>query len=110
MLDLDEQLTRLRQRIASIDARYADAKRNRVLLPLAPEEQPARCFIEQWSEGQVVANEFGEHFQTERIFPGRRQHGTADIGALSELPATFLDALGDSEISATPPARWAFLD
>jgi len=110
MLDLDEQLTRLRQRIASIDARYADAKRNRVLLPLAPEEQPARCFIEQWSEGQVVANEFGEHFQMEREFSGCRQHGSADIGSLAELPETLLDALGENAISAASPVRWAFLD
>ncbi len=108
MLDLDEQLTRLRQRIATIDARYANAKRNRASRPV--EEPSARCFIEQWSEGQVVANEFGEHFQMERAFPGRRQHGSADIGALAELPETLLDTLGESEISAASPARWAFLD
>ncbi len=74
------------------------------------EEPSARSFIEQWSEGEVVANEFGEHFQTEREFPGHRQHGSADIGALAELPETLLDALGENEICAAPPARWAFLD
>ena len=110
MLDLDEQLTRLRQRIATIDAKYVGAKRNKALTLLPRKEPSTCCCIEQWSEGQVVANEFGEHFQTERAFSGRQQHGCADIGALSELPETFLDALGESEICATPPARWAFLD
>ena len=70
----------------------------------------ARSFIEQWNEGQVIANEFGEHFQTERFFAGRQQHGVADIGALSELPGNLLDALSENEIPEAAPERWAFLD
>lgn len=69
-----------------------------------------RCLIEQWSEGRVVTNQFGEHFQTEREFPSHKQHGSADIGALVEMPSDFLGPLGDEEILGAPPARWAFLD
>lgn len=70
----------------------------------------ARTFIEEWAEGSVVSNEFGEHFQTERLFSSLKQHGSADIGALSELPASLLDALSDNEIAEVVPERWAFLD
>jgi hypothetical protein len=109
MLDTDEQLRRLRRRIASIDAKYARAGQASVPAPLQV-KKPSRYLIEQWSEGCVVENKFGEHFQTERLFPGHKQHGSADIGALSELPETLLDAVSEQEISAASPARWAFLD
>ncbi|HEY3456675.1 MAG TPA: ribonuclease H-like domain-containing protein [Bryobacteraceae bacterium] len=46
----------------------------------------------------------------ERLYPGHKRHGSADIGALSELPESFLDVLSDREITSAPPERWAFLD
>jgi uncharacterized protein YprB with RNaseH-like and TPR domain len=110
-LDIDTQLARLKQRVAAINQKYARA---------APTAQPeiessapcrgARCFIEEWAEGQVVSNEFGQHFQTERLFASHKQHGSADIGALSELPENLLDALGENAIRNASPSRWAFLD
>jgi hypothetical protein len=100
----------LRQRIAAIDARYAGVGRIRAPQPARAPLLSVRCLIEQWSEGKVVTNQFGEHFQTEREFPAHKQHGSADIGALAELPSDFLAALGDDEIAGAPPARWAFLD
>lgn len=107
MLDVDEQLTRLRERVAAIDQKFARAKAAaRAMGPRPVIRQP----IEEWADGQVVSNEFGEHFQTERLFPGHRQHGSIDIGALNELPHSLLDALSENEISASHPARWAFLD
>lgn len=109
MLDANEQLKRLRRRIARIDAKYARAKDAPVPVSRPLKAASARSFVEEWSEGCVVANEFGEHFQTEREFPGHKQHGSADIGALAELPDTLLNALGEQEISACP-TRWAFLD
>ena len=111
MIDTEQQLARLKQRIAVIDSKYA--ARNLAPAPAAApprEHKWARSFIEEWSEGQVVANEFGEHFQTERLFPAHRLHGSADIGALSDLPHDLLDALGGGEIPAMSPERWAFLD
>ncbi len=114
MLDTDEQLSRLRQRIAAIETRFARkyaAPRQPPIGNVAPiEEKPARWFIEEWSEGQVVGNEFGEHFQSERLFASHKQHGSADIGALAYLPENLLDALGENEIPAVAPERWAFLD
>lgn len=108
MLDSDEQLRRLRQRVARIDAKYARARRTPALPYLRPKPS-ARSYIEQWSQGCVTGNEFGEHFQTERIFPGHKQHGSADIGALVELPGSLLNALLEQQIDV-PPSRWAFLD
>jgi uncharacterized protein YprB with RNaseH-like and TPR domain len=75
-----------------------------------PEAGPARWFPEEWSTGEVARNEFGEHFQTERLFSAHARHGSADIGALAELPEDFLDAVGEGEIPSVPPERWAFLD
>lgn len=111
MLNMEEQLARLKQRVAAIDRKFAE--RARVPLPMPPvptEPTHSRSFIEEWSVGEVVANDFGEHFQSERLFPRYKQHGSADIGALADLPDDFFDALGEREISPAPPARWAFLD
>ncbi|MBV8808268.1 MAG: ribonuclease H-like domain-containing protein [Acidobacteriaceae bacterium] len=110
MLDIDDQLARLRERISVVNARFANRPPQPVAPPLEEDEPSARSFIEEWSEGQVVTNEFGQHFQTERLFVGRKQHGSADIGALAELPETLLDALGENEIPPASPRRWAFLD
>jgi uncharacterized protein len=111
MLNTEEQLAQLRQRIAAIDGKYGDAKSPAIgLARPAAKEPTARWFIEEWSEGQVVINEFGEHFETERLFPAYRPHGSADIGALSELPGDLLDVLGGGELPAASADRWAFLD
>jgi tetratricopeptide (TPR) repeat protein len=113
MIDTQQQLARLKQRVAAIDRKYAQPWAPRLAERQAPAEvnhRFARSFIEEWSEGQVVANEFGEHFQTERLFPCHRCHGSADIGALNEMPHDLLDALGGGEISPSAPQRWAFLD
>src|SRR5947208_8106614 len=46
----------------------------------------------------------------ERLFPAHKRHGVADIGALSEMPHDFLDAVSENDIRSVPPHRWAFLD
>jgi uncharacterized protein len=103
----EQQLSQLRQRVEQIDRKYA----SHTLPPLgAAVGNGARTFVEEWSEGQVVFNEHGPHFQMERFYEGHRHHGAADIGALCELPETLLDALSAGEIPASPPQRWAFLD
>ncbi len=106
MLDTEEQLARLRQRIANIDRKYAQSS------PAPAAKAPLRpqCSIEEWAEGELVTNEHGVHFQTERLFPQHKQHGSADIGALGELSHHLLDALGGGEIIPCSPERWAFLD
>jgi hypothetical protein len=113
MLDTDEQLARLKQRIAAIELRFAQrrfatAPAQQMMPEAAPE--PERSQIEQWADGEVVQNRFGEHFQTERLFPAHKQHGAADVGSLAELPPDLMDALGHGEVPATKCERWAFLD
>src|SRR5438552_9586427 len=97
MLDTDEQLARLKRQIAVINHKFrnqrAEAQQARTATPLAT-QRTARWFIEEWSEGQVVENEFGQHFQTERLFASHKNHGSADIGALADLPHDLLEALG----------------
>ncbi len=88
------------------DSRCVPRSRNQQVF----KESTARWFIEEWSEGEVVRNEFGEHFQMERLFASHKRHGSAEIGALAELPANLLDVLGDKSLPAVPPERWAFLD
>lgn len=111
MQDVEEQLARLRQRIAAIDSKFAAKQANSApVASVAPAAKGARWFIEEWSHGEVVRNDFGEHFQTERLFGRHKQHGSADVGGLADLPPDLLDAVGENEIPAVPPGRWAFLD
>jgi uncharacterized protein YprB with RNaseH-like and TPR domain len=113
LLDTEEQLARLRQRIAGIDRKFAEARRAKKPTSYPSEfRRPAqaRSTIEEWSEGEVVSNEHGEHFQTERLFSAHKLHGSADIGALTELPHDLLENLSEKQIAATDPSRWAFLD
>ncbi len=109
MLDVDQQLARLKERIAAIDRKFAVPKQA-TLAPPPSERKSARWFIEEWSEGEVVCNDFGQHFQMERLFAAHKQHGSADVGALADLPHDLLDAVGENEIAPAPPHRWAFLD
>ncbi len=110
MLETEVQLARLKQRVSAINSKYAARQNAPAAAPSPVTHKWAKSFIEEWSEGEVVANEFGSHFQTERLFAGHRRHGSADIGALCELPHDLLDVLGDGEVPAADPARWAFLD
>ncbi len=110
MVEVEEQLARLRQRVAAIDRKFRETKPTRSVADAKEAGSSFRTRIEEWSSGRVVANEYGEHFQTEKVFPSHKQHGSADIGALSELPPDLLDTLGESEIVACSPSSWAFLD
>jgi uncharacterized protein len=114
MLNTDEQLAHLKRQIALINHKFS----SQLTIPKLPLPAPergihagcARWFIEEWSEGQVVENEFGQHFQTERLFASHKNHGSADVGALADLPDDLLETLGNGEIRAVAPQRWAFLD
>jgi uncharacterized protein YprB with RNaseH-like and TPR domain len=114
MIDPSDQLARLKARIAEVNRRLAAKYPKKVeTAPRSPavfKEQIGRWFIEEWSSGGVVKNEFGEHFQTERLFPAHKRHGAMLVGALGELPSDLLQAAGDGKIPAVPPGRWAFLD
>ena len=110
MLDVEEQLARLRKRVQAINHKYEGTKPERLASAQTKPAHGARVAIEEWSNGRVVANGLGEHFQTERLFPGHKQHGSADIGALAELSHDLLGALSDNELISASCDRWAFLD
>jgi uncharacterized protein YprB with RNaseH-like and TPR domain len=113
MIEPSEQLARLRQRIAEVHERVAAKYPPKVQAPrreIALKEAGAHWVAEEWSRGEVVRNEFGEHFQTERLFAPHKRHGSVYVSALTELPADLLSPLGDLGIPAAPAERWAFLD
>ncbi|MBV9613520.1 MAG: ribonuclease H-like domain-containing protein [Acidobacteriaceae bacterium] len=110
MLDTQAQLARLRQRIATIERKFASRPAASTIPPRHSEESSPHCLIEQWADGEVVSNDFGRHFQMERRFARHKRHGSAEISALAELPPELLDALGENELPCVPPSRWAFLD
>jgi uncharacterized protein YprB with RNaseH-like and TPR domain len=112
VLDIEEQLAHLRRRIARINRKF-ETRPDDAHLPAPPAPAPtsaARVFIEEWASGEVVENEHGPYFETEKLYQGHRRHGSADIGALADLPCDFLSVLSDGEITNVAPERWAFLD
>jgi uncharacterized protein YprB with RNaseH-like and TPR domain len=101
MPDIQEQLALLRQRVAKIDRKWANA---------GPSQPAAHQFIHELMSGQVVATPFGEHFETEKLYERHRRHGSMDISNLIELPPDVLDALSNGAVPSSHPTRWAFLD
>jgi uncharacterized protein YprB with RNaseH-like and TPR domain len=111
MGELQQQLAELRRRVEKIDRKYA-AGHAKPLSTGPPEHfahtpRPAHLYIEEWLTGAEVETAFGRHFETEKIFERHRRHGSADVGALADLPGDLLDSL---EIPASAPEEWAFLD
>jgi uncharacterized protein len=100
MSHFERRLGELREQIARIGRKYASPPR------------PAAAFryIEEWLTGEEVETAFGRHFETEKRYESHRSHGSADIGALAELPGDLLDELSGGAISRVPPDEWAFLD
>jgi uncharacterized protein len=95
-LDIQEQLTALRQRIAQIDSRYR--------APKPP------VFVENLLSGQVVETEHGRHFETEKLHCIEGRHGSIEISSLLELPEDLLDLISSGTVRNSHPTRWAFLD
>jgi uncharacterized protein len=110
MVDTEEQLARLRQRIAAIDQKYSGHRSSKEV-GTALEKVTARPSSQEWPGGsQVISNEFGEHLQAEHLYPQHQRHGSADIGALRDLPHDLFAAIGAGQVAAAAPERWAFLD
>lgn len=92
---LKHQLEELRARLSRIDARYESAP--------APSTRAL-------PEGAEVTTSAGTHWEIEKLWPAHFHHGTADVGALSELPHDLLEALVNQPGVNVPVTRWAFLD
>ena len=60
--------------------------------------------------GQEVETAHGHHFETEKFYEAHRRHGSADIGALADLPHDLFDSISNGSVSQTSPESWAFLD
>jgi uncharacterized protein len=121
MSELEQQLAELRARVARVAAE-CDRKREQrrqeqgyaqhaalgVSAPLVSVRMPS------WEalpfSGEEVETALGRHLEKETLYPAHRSHGSADIGALSELPRDLLTALSGGAIPDAGPDEWAFLD
>lgn len=98
-MDIQEQLTALRRRVAAIDERYRR--------PPAPKPT---AFVEELLSGQVVHTPHGSHFETEKLHAIHTRHGSVEISDLLDLPHDLLASLSNDGIPNSHPTRWAFLD
>jgi len=91
---LRRQLEQLRRRIARIEAQTAAS--------------PARASLPA-ELGRAVETTLGTHWEIERSWPAHHRHGSADVGALADLPADLLAVL-DENAAGCAPGEWVFLD
>jgi uncharacterized protein YprB with RNaseH-like and TPR domain len=106
-MDQAGRIADLRERIGEIDRKYAHRTQSE---RTSGERQPRLAYLESWLGGGIVHTGFGCHFETEKLYERHRYHGSADIGALSDLPHDLLDRISGGTIPAAPPQHWAFLD
>src|SRR5664280_3198403 len=83
MEDIQEQLAALRQRIARVDRKYANAAPP-PRPPLSTGLRPDGQFIEELLTGAVVTTPLGQHFETEKLWERHRRHGSVYISDLAE--------------------------
>jgi uncharacterized protein len=110
MEDAQDQLARLRRRIARIDRKYQPKAGRAPLVATRVTPRHSGRFIEELLSGEVVRTAFGEHFETEKLWEPHRRHGSISVGELANLPDDFLGALSTGAIGPAPPSSWAFLD
>ncbi len=135
MSDLKRELERLRQRLAEIDQKYegkyeethagtpvnsGDRDPRAFAMPGAagvppklpgiPEDFDPQAAVEDWLGAEEVQTEYGCHLESETHYPASSQHGSADVGALAEMPPDLLGAITGSAAPESPPSDWAFLD
>jgi uncharacterized protein YprB with RNaseH-like and TPR domain len=105
--DIQEQLAALRQRVARINHKYESPAPR----PAPPSKlEDGRLFIEEYLSGEVVENDLGKHFQSEKLYDRHKRYGSVEVGSLIELPHDLLDPISSGEITNSKPEEWAFLD
>ena len=85
MNDLQQQLEALRERVARVNQRFAEKHANSEKCSGAATEG-APDPHEHGLSGQPVETGQGSHWEAEMFYPSHRRHGSADIGALADLP------------------------
>ena len=107
MEDIQQQLAALRQRIARVDRKYANAASAAASSRTAPRRASSSrsCSPAKWSPRSL-----GQHFETERLWESHRRHGSVYISDLAELPEDLLQPLSAGAVESAHPTRWAFLD
>lgn len=103
-MDIQEQLSHLRRTVSQAAAR-ADAR-----FESGDAQAPRQSFVEDILTGEIVETPFGKHFETEKLYPHHKRHGSYEICDLLELRPDLLHSLSDGAIPHAPPTRWAFLD
>ena len=73
----------LRKHVARINRKYEGPALPR---PIAPPPVSPRLFMEEYLTGDVVENEQGTHFQTEKLYERHKRYGSVDVSSLIELP------------------------
>ena len=110
MNDLQEQLEALRERVARVNARFAEKFAQPPEHAPEPHEQRVSSTLPADLAGHVVETEYGSHWESETLYASHRRHGSADVGALADLPHDLLDAISEGAAPSSSPAEWAFLD
>jgi uncharacterized protein YprB with RNaseH-like and TPR domain len=110
MNDLQEQLAALRARVARVNERLALKYEETYSEPIQHAPEPHEYGLSSTLTGQAVETEHGSHWETETFYASHRRHGSADVGALSDLPHDLLEAISEGAAPSAPPAEWAFLD
>jgi uncharacterized protein YprB with RNaseH-like and TPR domain len=100
---VEEQLAILRARVARVAAQ-CDQRLD--LRNAASRRSPPPCEL----SGEEVESPLGTHLEKETLYHAHRRHGSADIGALSDLPRDLLAALSAGLIPDAGPGEWAFVD
>jgi hypothetical protein len=78
--------------------------------PYFKQQQPEHYKVEQYLDGQVMENQWGSYFLSERFYPGHERHGNFDVSTLADLPGELLSGISRDQIPPHDPSRWAFLD
>ena len=113
MTELQEQLAALRRRMARTLEECAEKyekprlpgfRRIPDLFESTPEADHS-FHVEEWLPGEEVETSLGKHYETETFYARHRRHGSADIGALADMPANLLETLSDGAVRGIPPSE-----
>ena len=98
-MDIQEQLAFLRAKVQAIQSRDGQS---------APPRSIA--FVEELLSGEVRETAFGQHFETEKLYPDTHRHGCVNVQDLRQLAPDLLLAVSEGAVPECHPERWAFLD